>query len=378
MAQITGQRSSMRPVEVRVPEQTDPLRVVVVGPGAVGSFLGGMLAAAGHEVALLGRRIPEGVDRSRLIIEEPAGARVVPVRRIVDPADAGAPELVLLAVKMFDLETALDTAVRWPEAPLMTVQNGAGAEEAARARRTSPLLAGSLTTAVEPATGGVRRLRMGGMGIAAVPGAGAPAAAALAQHLAHGWTAAGLPTRVYGNAAEMKWSKVLANLVGNATSAILDMDPGAIYADRLGYHVERTQIREMVAVMNAMGLKPVALPGAHVSALLAGLALPEPIGRQIVARAVAGARGGKRPSLRLHVRGGGPASDAPPGSGPTEARWLNGAVADAGMRVGVPAPCNAALARLVDDCASDPERAAFFAGRPDRLAQAIAAPALGS
>jgi 2-dehydropantoate 2-reductase len=358
--------------------QAAPLRVVVVGPGAVGSFLGGMLAAAGHDVVLLGRRLPDGVDTSRLVIEEPTGPRVVPVRRIADPEACREPGLVLLAVKMFDLPAALETASRWPAVPLLTVQNGAGAEEAARAARTSALLAGSLTTAVEPLTGGVRRLRTGGMGVAAMPGEGTEIAAALARRLAAAWTIAGLPTRVYADAARMKWSKVLANLVGNATSAILDMDPGAVYADRAGYHIERTQIRELVAVMKAMGRRPIALPGAHVSALLAGLALPEAIGRPIVARAVAGARGGKLPSLRLHVRGGGPGSGVPTASGPTEARWLNGAVAEAGTRLGVPAPVNAGLAALVDACASDPERAAFFAGRPDRLAAALAGPETGA
>lgn len=361
-----------------MPEQTVPLRVVVVGAGAVGSFLGGTLAAAGHDVTLLGRRIPEGADATRLVIEEPTGPRSVPVRRITDPADAGEPDLVLVAVKMFDLEGALVTAARWPAAALMTVQNGAGAEEAARTARTSPILAGSLTTAVEPAPGGVRRLRTGGMCVAAVAGPGADAAAALADRLAADWTAAGLPAKVYADAAEMKWSKLLANLVGNATSAILDMDPGAVYADRTGYHVERSQIRELVAVMRAMSLRPVALPGAHVSALLAGLALPEAIGRPIVARAVAGARGGKLPSLRLHVRGGGAGSGVTAASGPTEARWLNGAVAEAGARVGVPTPVNAGLAALVDACATDPGRAAFFAGRPDRLAQALATHGTGS
>ena len=37
-------------------------------------------------------------------------------------------------------------------------------------------------------------------------------------------------------------------------------------------------------------------------AAMRGLALPVAIGRPIVSRAIAGARGGKSPSLRLHVR----------------------------------------------------------------------------
>jgi len=339
--------------------------VLVVGPGAVGSFLGGTLAAAGYDVTLLGRRPMEGADATRLVVEGPDGSRTVPVRRVTDPAVAGVPDLILLATRIFDLDAALAAAARWPDVPLMTAQNGIGAEEAARTARSSPLLAGSLTTAVEPIPGGVRRLRAGGLGIAVVPGVGAADAATLAASLAGSWTSAGVPTRVYPDAAAMKWSKLLANIVGNATSAILDMSPGEVYADRRSFHVERRQVHEAVAVMRALGLRPIALPGAHVRALLWGLALPEVVGRPVVARAVAGARGGKSPSLRLHVTGG--------GTGPTESRWLNGAVARTGAEAGVPAPVNACLASLVDEVAADTGRAAWFAGRPDRLAEAVTA-----
>jgi len=229
-----------------------------------------------------------------------------------------------------------------------------------------PLLAASLTTAVEPLPDGVRRMRTGGVGVAVVGGDGTASAGPIADLLAASWTRAGLPARVYPDAAAMKWSKLLGNLVGNATSAILDMDPGTIYADRRTYPVERDQLREAVAVMRALGLRPVSLPGADVSLLLRGLALPVAIGRPIVSRAIAGARGGKSPSLRLHVR-----RDA--AGVPTEARWLNGAVAAAGERVGVHTPVNAGLSALVEELAADPGRAAWFAGRPDRLADALEA-----
>jgi 2-dehydropantoate 2-reductase len=163
----------------------------------------------------------------------------------------------------------------------------------------------------------------------------------------------------------MKWTKLLANLVGNATSAILDMDPAAIYADPRTFAVERRQLHEAVAVMRGLGLRPTRLPGAAVSLLLRGLALPPVIGRPLVARGVSGARGGKSPSLRLHVRGG--------GTGPTEARWLNGAVVAAGGDAGVRTPVNEALYGLVEAVALDPDRAAWFAGEPGRLAEAVAA-----
>ncbi len=339
---------------------------LVIGSGAVGSFLGGMLAVAGHEVVLLDRRELGGDDAGRLRIEAPSGPVEARVTRATDPGSVGEPGLILVAVKAFHVEGALETAAAWPGVPLLTVQNGVGAEEQARAAGRSPLLAGSLTAAVEPIPDGVRRMRSGGMGVAVVGGGDEEEAGPVAALLADSWSRAGLAARVYPDSVAMKWSKLLANLVGNATSAILDLDPGQIYADPRSYVVERDQLHEAVAVMHRLGVRPVSLPGAQVSLLLRGLALPVAIGRPIVSRAIAGARGGKSPSLRLHVRRDGAGV-------PTEAAWLNGGVAAAGRRLGVPTPVNAGLSALVDEVAGDGDRAVWFAGRSDRLAEALRA-----
>lgn len=335
------------------------LRVVVVGPGAVGSFLGGMLAASGASVTLLGRRPSAESGSGVLVIEDVDGTRSVPVSRAHDAAALPAPDLVILAVKQYDLPAALDVAARWPEIPAMTVQNGIGAEAEAAGARRSPLLAGSLTAAVEPVQGGVRRLRAGGLGVAVVRGD----VGALAAELVAMFSAAGLPAVLFTDAGSMKWSKLLANLVANATSALLDMDPHEIYDSPMSFPIERRQLLEARAVMHGIGVHPVSLPGAHVLLLLRSLRLPPLISRPIIARAIGRARGGKSPSLRLHVRG--------EAAGPTEARWLNGAVAREGARLGIPTPVNAGLAALVDEAAADPERAAWFEGRPDRLREAL-------
>jgi 2-dehydropantoate 2-reductase len=214
------------------------VRVLVVGPGAVGSFLGGTLAAVGHDVTLLGRRPAAHAEPATLVLAEPDGTRTVPVRRVADPDEADTPDLVILAVRQMDLGAALETAARWPAVPLLTVQNGVGAEDLARAARdAAPVLAGSLTAAVEAQPGGVRRLRAGGMGVAVVPGGGEPAASAIASDLAAAWTSAGLPARTYPDPVAMKWSKLLANLVGNATSALLDLSPGEVYRDARTYAI---------------------------------------------------------------------------------------------------------------------------------------------
>ncbi|HEY5628990.1 MAG TPA: ketopantoate reductase C-terminal domain-containing protein, partial [Candidatus Limnocylindrales bacterium] len=338
-------------------EAVPPRVAVVVGAGAVGSFLGGTLAAAGWDVTLLGRRGGGDGTASPLVIAGPGKRRTTaPVRRVSSPEAAPPhPDLVILAVKMFDLAGALDVAARWPDVPLMTAQNGIGAEASASEARGSALIAASLTTAVEPTVDGVARRRTGGIGLAPVRGD----TSALRHELADAFADGGLPNVACDDAAAMKWSKLLANLVGNATSGVLDMDVGAVWGDAAGFEIERRQLGEALAVMRAQGLRVVSLPGGQVRALLLGLRFPGPIARPVLALALGRARGGKSPSLRIRLRGG--------GTGPTEVRWLNGAVAEAGARLGVPAPVNTTLARLVEQVAADPGSGDAWRANPAAL-----------
>jgi 2-dehydropantoate 2-reductase len=278
----------------------------------------------------------------------------------VEQAIALVPDLVVLAVRQYDLEDALASLAALPDVPVLTAQNGVGAEEAAtEARPGAALLAASVTASVDrDPEGTVNLLRRGGVGLAAVRGEGA---GALVDDLATTLRAAGVEVAVHADAAAMKWSKVVANLVANATSGILDMDPAAIYADPDLFELERDQLREALAVMRARGLRPVSLPATPVPLLAFAVTLPAVLGRTALGLVVGSARGGKDPSLRGAIQGG----------PPTEAGWLNGAVVRAGASLAVSTPVNEALARIADEAAANPDRRAWFRQRPDRLLEAL-------
>jgi 2-dehydropantoate 2-reductase len=338
------------------------VRVAVVGAGAVGSLLAGTLTMGGAEVALV-RRSVESRGRERLRISGPGdGATPTEVElEVVPPAAAlwPGPDVVLVTVKQPDVEAAVASLAGLPDAVVVTAENGVGAEETAlRLRPDGRLLAASVTASVELRSDGeVAWLRRGGVSLAQVQGD----VEGTGRELLAAFGAAGLDGRWFGDVRAMKWSKLLANLVANATSGLLDMDPVAIYADDRSLAVELAQLRETVAVMRAAGIRPVDLPGASAAWLARAVALPGPLSGLILRRIVGGARGGKDPSLRAAVREG----------GPTEVGWLNGAVARIGAGLGVGAPINEGLARLVDEAAADPARRAWFRGRPDRLAEAL-------
>jgi 2-dehydropantoate 2-reductase len=340
----------------------------VVGAGAVGSFLGGLLGSAGHDVTLV--RIFEPDSERPLTLVRPDGSRVtVPVHRFTSTQDAPAPDLILVAVKMPALREALAPTLRWPTVPTLTVENGIGAETiAAEVRPSAPMLAGSLTAPIQLASEDeVRWLGRGGLALAAATESARP----LVRGLLDDFGRAGLRAAEQPAAAPMKWSKLLANLIANASGAILDMDAGAIYRDPRLFEVERRQILETVAVMKRMGVRPVALPGASAPWLVRCMRLPAPLARPIMTRIVGGARAGKSPSLRLHVRSAAPGA---PCAEQTEVEWMNGAVARAGTELGVAAPVNARLAALVEEVAARPDRRAWFGGRPDRLLAAVERP----
>jgi 2-dehydropantoate 2-reductase len=340
------------------------MHVLVVGAGAVGSYLGWAVAAGGGRTTLVRRSFAgEAGATSQLRLVHPDGTdRTVDVGVVASVGAAAglAPDLLVLAVRQYDLADALDSLKALPDVPLLTAQNGVGAEEAAtEARPAAALLAASVTASVdrEP-DGSVNLLRRGGVGLAAVRGDGA---AALVGDLAATLRAAGVEVAVHADAAAMKWSKVVANLVGNATSGILDMDPAAIYADPGLFEIERDQLKEALAVMRARGLKPVSLPGTPIPLLAFAVTLPAVLARTSLGLVVGSARGGKDPSLRGAIQGG----------PPTEAGWLNGAVVRAGASLAVPTPVNEALARLADEAAADPHRRDWFQHRPDRLLEAL-------
>src|SRR5919202_5040419 len=86
-----------------------PMRIGVVGAGAIGGLYGGVLARAGHQVSFLARGEQLRAIQSRgLKIESPTfGSFVVQAPATDSPAEMGEADLVLFAVKTYDLDQAV-------------------------------------------------------------------------------------------------------------------------------------------------------------------------------------------------------------------------------------------------------------------------------
>jgi 2-dehydropantoate 2-reductase len=109
------------------------MRAAIVGAGAVGGLVGGLLARAGHAVAFVARGASLAVLRSEgLTVAAPAGSfSTGPLPASADPAELGAFDLVLVAVKAWQVaEVAAGLApLLAPGAVVVPVQNGVEAPD---------------------------------------------------------------------------------------------------------------------------------------------------------------------------------------------------------------------------------------------------------
>jgi len=338
------------------------VRIVVVGAGAIGGFVGGKLAASGCDVVLVGRPpFVETVRAHGLRVVEPDGAVTVHPTAVTSVAQAfasSAPaDLVLICVKTYDTQAAVDEL--GPFAPqfrfVLSLQNGLSGEDTlAQAFGAPKVIAGTIThPVVAPEPGVVRsEKRQGGVGIAPVAGQDVAPWVALV-------TKTGIVARAYADYGEMKWSKLLLNIIGNASSAILNMNTVRVFADRRLVWLEVEQLREAIAVMDRKKTKPVALPGYPVPLLVLALrflpvALLGPVMRPLVVKG----RAEKLPSLLLELNRQ---------RGRSEVDELNGVVERIGQSVGVATPVNATLAATVNLLTQLPAQRAAWHENVERL-----------
>lgn len=334
------------------------MRFLFLGAGAIGTYVGGSLAAAGHRVTYSEQpAAAEAIARHGLRLTR--GGRTTAVRDIAvfgsaDEALAAGPHDVgVFALKSFDTEPALAglLATGREVPPILSLQNGVD-NEPMIAAALGEVVTGTVTTAVgKPGTGQVVEEKRRGIGVALDHPLGAALVAALND--------ADLNAVGFAVPGPMKWSKLLTNLTGNATSAILDEPVSALFADRRLYEVEVAVLRECLAVMAALGHRPVDLPGTPVRALaLAASRLPRFIAQPALTKALGGGRGDKMPSFHIDLHSG---------RGRTEVSFLNGAVARYGAEHGVPTPVNTVLTATLEALSSGEQSLETYRHNPEAL-----------
>ena len=341
------------------------MRILIYGAGAVGCYLGGHLVKAGHEVTLLGRQsMMEPIRQNGLIIQKSGGeldqfTNLTPMTDLGDALNEGPYDWVAFTMKAYDtLDSIMALQSSLPDPPpVVCFQNGVGNEDFLRAAFGSErVVAASLLTAVSVApSGNLVEEKQRGIALALdVP---------IAEEIATAFANSGLAVGLVQNSSSLKWSKLLLNMLGNATSAILDLLPGDVLSEPKLFDIELAALQEAVGITQLLGVSIVDLPGAPALQLTRAMRLlPSFILKPILRDRIAGGRGEKPPSLLLSLRSG---------RSETEVLWLNGAVAQAASSIDRLTPINHALALIVTDIASGRAPWSTYQHKPEMLLRAV-------
>ena len=292
-----------------------PLRVAVMGAGAVGCFYGGMLARAGHVVTLIGRPAHvQAVRQHGLRLQALGFDEAIAMAADTEPAAAAGADLVLLAVKSTDTESAAAALAPYlgPQAVLLTLQNGVDNDARARALLAPrEVIASVVYVATEMA--GPGHVRHHGRGELVL--APSPSSARIAAAL----SAAGVPSEVSPDVRAALWLKLVLNCAYNALSAIGRQPYGRLVQVPGVAALLQGVVAECQAVAQADG---VALDAAELQAAVQRIAETMPTQFSSTAQDL---RRGRR----------------------TEIAHLNGHVVARGAALGVPTPINQTLLTLV-------------------------------
>jgi 2-dehydropantoate 2-reductase len=343
------------------------MNILIIGAGAIGGYLGGQLAAQ-HNVTLFDRApLVDAVRARGLRIVEPESEHTVTnlaAFTSLEEIFTQTPrfDLALVCVKAYDTVTAIKSLRPYADRIdcFLTPQNGVNNEDLlGTAFGREKISAATILNPIGVPEPGVVRLekRKGGIGLAPVHGS--------ITSLTEVMRGTQLPVRVYADYRSLKWSKLILNLIGNATSAILDMTTREAFEDRRLFKLEVAALRETVDVMRVQSIKPVPLPGYPVPLLVLGIRFaPLWMLQRIMQPMVASGRGDKPPSLLIDLRRGRTQS---------EIDDLNGAVVRAGLASGVKTPINTLLVNVLHDLLSGKVDRAEWRRNIERLVQLTSA-----
>ena len=299
------------------------MKICMLGSGALGSAIGGVLTEAGNDVWLVDAWAGH-IDAMRgrgLTLRDGGVDRTVRVKARTSPDGIGPADLVVVLVKSYHTREAIAKAapIIGPDTVVMSLQNGLGHEEI-----LADVVGKDRVLAGKTYAGGVLlgpgHVIAGTKGKYTYIGELDGRSTERATRIADTFTRAGLLTEVSANIMGTMWDKLLINVATGALSGITRLPYGGLYS---------------VPELKACALAAVAEAINVAKALCVKLTSDEP--EDAWTLAAEGLPAEFKASMLQSVEKG----------APTEVDFINGSVVRFGERVGVPTPVNKALVACV-------------------------------
>ncbi len=235
------------------------MKTVVVGAGAMGTFITARLSMAGHEVWLLevnDKRVTK-IKENGICLEENEDSNVLEFPTITsDPNEIGEADAVILMVKAFDTEDALKLVLPAisEKTVVLTLQNGMGNIELIRKYISEERVIAGTTShgALLIDDGHVRHTGVGDTSIGSLSVDSEKHTGKLKEL----FDDSGINTSISDDVTSLLWGKLLINMSINPLTAIMRIKNGRI--------VELPHLIEIIKQMLAESLKVASKIGVNI------------------------------------------------------------------------------------------------------------------
>lgn len=237
------------------------MKIVIVGPGAMGCLFGAFLAKAGEEVYLLDKRNEraEYINKNGIKVEGVSGEFKAAVKAVAGINEIKKCDLIIICVKSYDTESAAKAIKSLVDKNtfILTLQNGVGNVEAISKIVGEEKTIGGVTSqgATLLADGHIRHAGKGETVIGTAVAKTKEDTKKNFEDIVKTLKKAGFQTKIADNIQDLIWSKLIINVGINALTAITHLNNGRLIEFDGTNAVLEKAVKESVKVAQAKGVK---------------------------------------------------------------------------------------------------------------------------
>jgi len=226
------------------------MKIVIVGPGAMGLLLAAFLSKSKEEIWLLDKDKSRAdlINQNGISVEGISGNWQAKVKTTVDTQDIGPSDLVIICVKSYDTRNALMHAkdIIVENTSVITLQNGIGNIEIASEIVGADKVIGGVTnlgaTLLEAG-----KIRHAGRGETIIGRIDAKIPVQM-RNIREVFNRVGLPTKISRDIKGLLWSKLIINVGINALTAITRLNNGRLIEFEGTRRILRDAVTEAIRV----------------------------------------------------------------------------------------------------------------------------------
>lgn len=297
------------------------MKIVIVGPGAMGGLLAAFLSKSKEEIWLLDKDKERAlkINQEGIILEGISGNWQAQVKATADPKEIGQADLVIICVKSYNTKEAITHArlLVGDNTEVLTLQNGIGNIEVIAEVAGNDRVIGGVTNegATLLGTGRIRHAGRGETVIGRIDGKIPVQMRSIREIL----NKAGFETRVSRDIKGLLWSKLIINIGINALTAITRLNNGRLVEFEGTRKILREAVTEATKIAKRKRIK---------------LIYDDPLAKvEAVCEATAANVSSMLQDVLRKKR--------------TEIDFINGVIVRQGQELGIPTPVNSALTDLV-------------------------------